>query len=31
MTPFKVHIPYSPVGEKPEAIEKLVASNISHY
>ncbi len=26
MTPFKVHSPYSPAGDQPEAIEKLTAS-----
>lgn len=29
MTPFKVHTPYSPAGDQPEAIEKLTASIVS--
>jgi len=28
MTPFKVHTPYSPAGDQPEAIDKLTASII---
>ena len=29
MTPFKVHTPYTPAGDQPEAIEKLTASIVS--
>jgi len=29
MTQFKVHTPYSPAGDQPEAIEKLTASIVS--
>ncbi|MEA3512346.1 MAG: excinuclease ABC subunit UvrB [Campylobacterota bacterium] len=29
MTPFKVHTPYTPAGDQPQAIEKLTASIVS--